>query len=404
MINPINILSLDDDPRMALDFKRECEALDVNLITCTNDQEFFRYLNGDINVVILDLFLPGTNGVDVLNEISKYSSAAKLILISGGKSEILRSAVEVAKRLNLVVLGSLEKPFIPGSISNLLVSYGSNSIATNIQPINVINVTISDIEMALKNGEFLNYYQPKVDAINGSVIGIEALIRWRHPTFGLIGPDNFISLAESTGLIDDIGWWVAKQSIFDLKKLNDIFNHNLVLSINASAFSMNKLNYVDELMTIVMSNNIDPRSLILEITESGLSSDPAAFQSIVTKLRMVEIGVSIDDFGTGHSNLLQIQNIPATEIKIDKSFVQSAMSNSAAMATVEFSIRMGAKLKMKSVAEGVEDVAQVSYLKELGCDLLQGYFYSKPIPIEDLITWISENIKLSSLKSASLRT
>ncbi len=381
----INILSLDDDPRMTLDFEKECATLNAKLIACTSDQEFYLNLNEDIHIIILDLYLPGTNGVDVLNRISKCASSAELILVSGGKADILRSAVEVAKQLKLTVIGSLEKPFVPGSISNLLKNYGNHSVAIKVKSSKIISIKVSDIKMALINNEFVIFYQPKVNAINGRIIGIEALIRWNHPEFGLIGPDYFISLAEQAGLIDDIGWWVAKHSLIDLNKLNEIFDLNLIMSINASALSMNKLNYVDELMAIVQINNIDPKSLILEITETGLSSDPAAFQSIVTKLRMVEIGVSIDDFGTGHSNLSQIQNIPATEIKIDKSFVQSAISNSAAMATVEFSIKMGSKLKMKTVAEGVEDVAQINYLKQLGCDLLQGYFYSKPIPIDDLI-------------------
>lgn len=210
-----------------------------------------------------------------------------------------------------------------------------------------------------------------------------------HPQYGLIFPDQFISLAESFGLIDEITWLVIKIAVKEIPSLKRQIGFSCMLSLNLSPYSLQDLAFPDKLLSLINQSGINPENIILEITETGLLNELSSALDIFTRLRLKKIQLSIDDFGTGYAMMQQLKLIPATEIKIDKSFIQSMLEIDSARVTVKKIIEMGHELGMKVIAEGVETLEQLQYLKSLQCDVAQGYYYSKPVPITELVNWIN---------------
>jgi len=237
-----------------------------------------------------------------------------------------------------------------------------------------------DLRRAMDRHELILYYQPKFEAPNGPAIGVEALLRWEHPTRGLMLPDDFISLAEKTGMIVPIGEWVLDEACRQMREWHDSGRQHWTMAVNLSAVQFGHPALIQMVQATLERHQLAPHCLTLEITESTAMRD--ADTSVVILQRLYEMGVriAIDDFGTGYSSLLYLKRLPASELKIDRGFVRNLEHDSEDRAIVSAIVALGQTLDLKIVAEGVETLAQQEFLTDMGCDSLQGFLFGKPMP------------------------
>lgn len=252
----------------------------------------------------------------------------------------------------------------------------------------------NNLRKALDEEEFLLFYQPQIDMTSGDMIGMEALIRWKHPELGILAPKQFISIAEETGLIIPIGEWVLRKVCMQLKEWQDKGLTYLRMSINLSACQFRQRNLVDSISSIIKDTGVNPRMIELEITEGVLIEDEETAVDVLNQLKSIGINISIDDFGTGYSSLSYLKRFPLNTLKIDKSFISDISTDPENAAIAEAIIALGHSLRLKVIAEGVETQEQLSFLSPRGCDEVQGFYFSEPLPGPVLIDWMSARQKV----------
>jgi len=240
--------------------------------------------------------------------------------------------------------------------------------------------TERDLRRALDEKEFFLHYQPVCSLATAEVVGVEALIRWEHPTRGLVSPADFIPVCEETGLIVPIGEWVLSEAGRQARRWREEHGISLAVSVNLSARQLLRSDLTALVATMLQDTGADPADLCLEITEGTLLQDMHAAVRHLAALRSLGVRISIDDFGTGYSSLSYLRMLPLDELKIDRSFVNHVAEDASAAAIVESVITLGHALGLRVVAEGVETAAQLSTLRDLGCDLAQGYYLARPAP------------------------
>ncbi|MEN1993476.1 putative bifunctional diguanylate cyclase/phosphodiesterase [Stenotrophomonas bentonitica] len=241
---------------------------------------------------------------------------------------------------------------------------------------------LADLRRAIGTEQLFLHYQPKTRVAGQSVSGAEALIRWRHPQQGLIPPDRFIRLAERSGVINEIGRWALDEACRQLRVWHDAGHDGWTVSVNLSPIQFASPNLLREVREALQTHRIEPRRLILEITENTVMRDTEASLTLLLAMAALGVGISIDDFGTGYSSLLYLKRLPATEIKIDHAFVRDLENSSEDVVIVSAIVALGHALDMDIVAEGVETAGQRAYLERLGCDYLQGYLLGRPVDPE----------------------
>jgi len=338
-----------------------------------------------IELVLCDLQMPDIDGIEVVRRLARMGYKGCLVLVSGEDNRILRAAETLARAQQLNVLGVLHKPVSPERLKILL--------ARNIRPGDKAvraeqhSYSPEELRVAIAGGELCNVYQPKVSLATGAFTGVETLVRWRHPRDGVVFPDQFISLAEENNLIDDLTAAVLTQALRQARLWKDA-GLELQVAVNVSMDNLVSLSFPDRIADEVRRSGIAASSLILEITESRLMKDPIVALDILTRMRLKRFVLSIDDFGTGHSSLSQLRDLPFEELKVDRSFVHRAHSNSSLRGILEGSLGMARMIGLKSVGEGVEDRDDWDLLRATGCDLAQGYFIARPMPAPDIPVWI----------------
>jgi diguanylate cyclase (GGDEF)-like protein/PAS domain S-box-containing protein len=248
----------------------------------------------------------------------------------------------------------------------------------------------NNLRHAITRGELSPFYQAIVDA-DGTLVGTETLIRWKHPELGFLTPDRFIAIAEESGLIVSIGKWVLQKALEQYAEwlAKGIAPHKI--SVNVSSRQFCEQTFVQDVRAALERNKIDPKYLDLEITETIVMEDTPVEREKLHELRSLNISLSIDDFGMGYSSLDYLKRFPVTQIKIDKSFVDHSLSNKADASIVNAIIAIAHGLGMEVTAEGVETKEQFVFLSSLGCDAFQGYYFSKPLPAEEFSVWLIEH-------------
>jgi diguanylate cyclase (GGDEF)-like protein len=249
----------------------------------------------------------------------------------------------------------------------------------------------SDLSRALERGEFLLHYQPKVDIATGLIIGTEALLRWKHPVRGLVPPLDFISLAEETGLIVPIGEWVLATACAQNKLWQDMGLTKLGISVNLSARQFSDSTLLAKLTRIIRASGLDPSSLELEITESVVMSHGARAVAVLEQLKSIGVRIAIDDFGTGYSSLGYLKRFPIDTIKVDRSFIRDIPADPSDKKIARAIIAMAHALRLKVVAEGVENAEQLRFLRAQHCDAVQGYFLFRPLPADEVTDVLNFN-------------
>jgi EAL domain-containing protein (putative c-di-GMP-specific phosphodiesterase class I) len=238
---------------------------------------------------------------------------------------------------------------------------------------------------ALEENQFVLYYQPKVDMRTGHIAGAEALIRWQHPKRGLIGPAQFIGLAEERGLIVPIGNWVLREACRQNIAWQAAGMESLPIAINLSAIHFKQPTLVPDVKQTLHDLALAAECLELELTESSIMQDAAATISTMNQLKEVGVLLSLDDFGTGYSSLSQLKGLPLDNLKLDQSFVRGLPLDGDDLAICTAVIAMGQALGLKVIAEGVETKEQLAVLQTLGCDVLQGYLFARPMPADQFL-------------------
>jgi EAL domain-containing protein (putative c-di-GMP-specific phosphodiesterase class I)/FixJ family two-component response regulator len=397
----INILAIDDDSDICELISATAEANGLHCIATTDPSAFFDALTPETSLIVLDLVMPGIDGVELLRLLGQRRCRADIVLISGVGKRIIETAEELAFAHGLSTVGHLEKPFRVTDLEEILKKHAQSIAAPITRPKSSIAVDDTDLRKAIERDEFVLHYQPQIDIATGNVTGLEALVRWKHPDRGLIFPDDFIARLEELGLIDQLSLLVFDRGLTEMCKLADKSGLTPMLSLNVSALSLNDLKFPDTLAALIAAHGLSPQRIVLEITETGLIQNLTHSLDVLARLRMKQMQLSIDDFGTGYSMMQQLRNIPATELKIDRSFVGNMHCTESDRVMVRKTIEIGHELGMRVVAEGVETEAQLNFLRANGCDIAQGYLFSRPLPVNDLLGWLATyRSGLSALRQA----
>lgn len=383
----MHILIIDDEEDIGEIISLVADNLGFSSCYVTEFDAFKQQLTPQTDVVIVDLMMPGTDGIELLRYLRQQDYQAGIILMSGFDQRVLETAQEMAKALGLQVLGLFQKPLRVADLEARLQALQLAQAVAEPVALPAINISEAELHHALAHQEFLVYYQPQIEIKTGKPVGMETLVRWQHPLHGLIAPGAFIDSVEAAQLIDPLTWHVVERMLSDSEWFQrQGWEPNF--SVNFSVLSLHDLQLPEHLSALAKKHQVSLSRLVVEITESGLIDELATALDILARLRLRGAQVSIDDYGTGYSMLQQLQRVPANEIKIDQSFVRVATSNASARVLVQNTIELARQLDLRVVAEGVEDERTLSLLAELGCDLAQGYLFSPPLPARELCAWL----------------
>ena len=385
----LRILVLDDEPLMLVLMDRMLTNLGFrNVTTFERGSQALAWLGQaghSAELIVLDLNMPEMDGVEFLRNLVALRFTGGVILASGEDESMQQAAETLVRAHRITALGHLHKPVQPQELATLIDKWrpGMGRAARGAAR----SYPSADIARAISNREFINHYQPKVSVATGQLVGVETLVRWQHPTNGLVFPDRFIGVAEKHGHINGLTQVVIDGAIAQARSWIDQ-GLKLHLSINISMESLATLTFPDVLSRQVECAGVAAADIVLEVTESRLMSSVVNVLDVLTRLRLKRFRLSIDDFGTGHSSLAQLRDIPFDELKVDRGFVHGAATNDKKRAICEASLGLARQLGIVVVAEGVEDLEDWNFLRSAGCDFAQGYFIAKPMPGEDLPAWL----------------
>ena len=333
------------------------------------------------DVVLVDLDMPGMDGIECIGQIAQERLARAVVVVSALDPALLNTVQTMARAYGLRVLGSVEKPLTRDKLESVLSRLGEH--AGEQLDESEADFTIPTLLEALERGEIVPWFQPQVEFGNGKVVAVEALARWERPDGSVVRPVLFVPLLEQEGRADALTDRMLDEGCRWLQRWSQD-GVRLKLSVNVSPLALADPQAADRYQAIVESHGVTPEDVVLEITESSVMTDAARGLGVLARLRLKGFGLSIDDFGTGYSSLAQLAQVPFTELKIDKDFVFSSHSQPRKRAMVEASLDLARKLRLTTVAEGVETLEDWQLLAELGCDIAQGWLIGRPVPGSEL--------------------
>ncbi len=385
------VLVVDDDPVARRQITMLLCSLGVHEVLTVEGAEAalieLDRADSSIDLLISDLQMPGMDGVEFLRHLSDNNYRGCMIISSGVEEQLLQAAAEMVSAKGLNLRGTLKKPVTREALLHLLADPCEITAAPSAQR-EKITVTQDNIQEGIRRNEFDVHFQPKVDAATLCVVGMEALARWQH-NGKMVSPDVFISMAERHGLIGSLSEVLVTKALVGGARLVEA-GHSLTIAVNLSANWLTDIHLPEFILASVQATGFKAENLILEITETGVMADMATALDVMTRLRIKGFKLSIDDFGTGYSSMEQLQRIPFGELKLDRSFVQGAIKKTAARAILAATIEMAKKMNLITVAEGVETQAELDLVRGLGCDLVQGWFVAKAMPMDQLLVWLKE--------------
>jgi EAL domain-containing protein (putative c-di-GMP-specific phosphodiesterase class I)/ActR/RegA family two-component response regulator len=334
-----------------------------------------------IDIALVDLDLPGMDGVELIRAIAERRCVRAVGLVSAMDASVQHTVTVMAKASGMRVLGAVEKPLTREKLAMVFKAYRATEREAEEKALP--EADHAQLEAALRNGEIIPHFQPQTEMVNGRVIGVEALARWKQPDGRLVGPAAFLPAMERgdlTELLTRITLDHAARSWAQWQRQG----HRLRVSVNIRAADLLDPSIVDQYEAIVRRSHMPPDQLVFEVTESSVMADTAKGLGILARLRLKGFGLSIDDFGTGYSSLSQLAQIPFTELKIDRSFVSGAHLQPKNRAMIAATLDLARRLKLDVVAEGVETAEEWELLASMGCDVAQGWLVAKAVPADDV--------------------
>ncbi len=403
------MLILEDDRDVGKIVKLIAESSGFEARFVTDPESFFSAVEDwKPTHIALDLVMPDMDGVQVLAELSKRRCLANIIITSGMGSRVLDAAGRAGDEHGLKIVGVLPKPFSASALRRLLVdvahvlphsAHERSTADDQGESRQFFHPTESELRRALRRREFTLFYQPKIECATGRLAGFEALARWAHPDRGIVMPDEFIPLIDEIGLIGELTDAVLDEALpwFEgfLGDCGEESGDGVTLSINFSAKTFTDPEFLERIGARCRRMDIAPQKIIFELTETSTVDDPVISLDLTTRLRLQGFHLSIDDFGIGYSSLLQLVRLPFSEIKVDKSFVMSVRRSAESRTVVKSIVHLGRSLGLRSAADGVEDVQTLRYLKQIGCDLAQGYAIARPMDGDAVCRWVASRSRLN---------
>lgn len=343
--------------------------------------------NRRIDISFIDLNMPSMDGIELVRHLANNDCRTSIVLTSALGSALLFSVETMSKAYGVDLLGTFEKPATPEVLQELIGRYLPPEVraAKKGPPV----FTLQEIRDGIKAGQFEPFFQPKVELATGKVKAVEAFVRWRHPQHGLVTPPSFIPALEASGHMEDLTWLVVERAVAACRVWHDQ-GLMLSVSINLSATSLAEPGLAEKILSHIGQHGIEPQHLTIEITELMAMTDVPVCLENLARLRMKGFGLSIDDYGTAHSNVQQLLRIPFLDLKIDRSFVAGASQNKQMHIALSSCLDLARKLRRNSVAVGVETREDWDLLRDLGCTYAQGYYIAKPMERDAIPGWIEE--------------
>lgn len=341
------------------------------------------------DVVLCDVNMTGMDGIELLRHLADREFRGSVIVMSGSGDDLLASVGDLAVMHGLRLMGLLKKPIDLDDLIGVLDPGEPGPVELPIDEVKGVRVgrlTPEEVRAGIDGGCVDVHLQPKVALADRSVVGAEALLRWRDPVRGMLSPLAIVPIAESHGLIEDLTLAVYRRVIEILVHWQAL-GLDLKVAVNLSADNLASLDLPDTLTRIAQEAGVSPSHIVLEITENRLMDRLAVSLEVIGRLRLKGFGVSIDDYGMGYSNLRKLKQLPITELKVDRSFVSGADRDSVLRVILGSSVALGHSLDLTVVGEGVETKEVWDLLHALGCDEAQGYFVARPMPADDLPGW-----------------
>jgi EAL domain-containing protein (putative c-di-GMP-specific phosphodiesterase class I)/ActR/RegA family two-component response regulator len=386
-----HIVVLDDDPFMLKLLKRMLSTLGQARVTTSSEGAQALAIIADpaqqVDLILLDINMPGMDGIEFTRRLAGIQYPGEIVLVSGEGGRMLESMERLIRSHQLRVVGALQKPPTAEALRALLAAGQGPAGALSGARQGAATPTLAELSAAIDSGRIINYYQPQVSLHSGEVVGVECLARWQRNATTVIGPDQFIPLAEDFHMIDRITQRVLRNAVQQCRVWNRL-GLDLNVAINVSMADICALDFPDVLCGLLEGTGVEPQQITLEVTESRVLQHLSTVLDVLGRLRLKRFHLAIDDFGTGHSSLAQLRDLPFDELKIDRSFVHGATSNSTQRAICEATLRMANQLGMRVVAEGIEDDTDRVLLRDLGCEVGQGFLFARPMAPEVLTQWL----------------
>lgn len=386
-----HVVVVDDDPFMLKLLTRQLAQLGIRDVTATTEGAQALALVGDaarrVEVILLDINMPGMDGIEFLRQLATLEFAGEIVLVSGESTRMLESVQRLVRSHHLRVLGALQKPPTADALRDLLGAWHRGEQGASSGPRGSEAPTLTELSSAIDGGGIINHYQPQVALRSGEVVGVECLARWQQGNRMVAGPDLFIPMAEEFGLISRLTQCVLRNALRQCRIWGRL-GIRLNVSVNVSMQDICSLDFPDVVAGLVDEAGIEPGQITLEVTESRVLRHLSTVLDVLGRLRLRRHHLAIDDFGTGHSSLAQLRDLPFDELKIDRGFVDGASGNATQRAICEATLRMAAQLGMRVVAEGIEQEADRRMLQDLGCEIGQGYLIARPMAPDKLTAWL----------------
>jgi EAL domain-containing protein (putative c-di-GMP-specific phosphodiesterase class I)/FixJ family two-component response regulator len=337
-----------------------------------------------VDIIVCDLDMPEMDGMEFIRHVGEAGTQVSVILSSALDRHLIASVETMTTAYGMNLLGAIEKPATPQKLRDLIARHGI--MPARRKSVSPAAIPVTDVIAGIRAGQFEPFFQPKVDMATGKLVGAEALARWRHPERGIVSPGAFVGVLEAAGETEALTWVMLEKSAAAAKAWQE---QGLAasVSVNLSLATLSDPTLADRITEAVRREGLETKAMILEITETVAMIDVGRCLENLARLRVKGFGLSIDDYGTGYSSMQQLARIPFTELKLDQSFVTNCAGNVQHQAIIESSLDMARRLHLKTVAEGVETLADWTFLRDLGCGAGQGYFIAKPLPAGDLLRW-----------------
>jgi len=388
------LLVIDDDAGFRNFVRRVGEAAGFETLVTADADAFKDHVRSWMpSVIIIDLNMPGADGVELLRDLAEARTTARVLIASGVDGRVLETAEQLAVERGLAIAGTLPKPF------------GAYTLTEKLEQLREVEKPLlaGALADAIRTNCLVLEYQPKLATETGQIVGVEALVRWRHPTRGTIPPDQFIPLAEDSGVIHPLTEWVGREAARQAAAWQRD-GLNLNMAINVSARNLENIEFPNALSTTCTKAGLSPQDMTLELTESAAMGDRAQTLDVLTRLRLKGFRLSIDDFGTGYSSLVRLRRLPVCELKIDKSFVIQMDRDQDSRIIVQAVVGLSKNLGLEIVAEGVETKASLDILVEMGTPAAQGHFISIPVSPDRIVSMLKGPLAEAACKDAKAET
>ena len=376
------LLIVDGDERSIALAAEIAGSLGFSVASTGAEPEFLELLESfRPTVILMDLQLADADGIELLRMLGARDCKADIVLMSGADRRVITTTLDLGTSRGLSMTGMVSKPIATQDLQTKLSSVYKQDRALGDE----------ELKRAIEGRELVAYFQPKASLVEDGgwkIDGVESLVRWQHPTLGLVMPDEFIPLAERSGLIGPLTDNVIEQALGHLRRWTDM-GLDLKCAVNVPPSLITDLDFPDRLASRIAEYGLEGSQVAVELTETATMQDPTRTMDILTRLRVKQVGLSLDDFGTGFSSLTRLYQMPFDELKIDKSLVMNVPRSREANTIVGSLIELGHNLGLRICAEGVESRAALDLLEILGCDRCQGFYISRALPASEISSFVT---------------